>query len=98
MEFPIPNEFQVGGQNIKVILTDQYEGNVGTCCISEGIIKVCKRNISNGINSDSYNNNTFFHELTHAILDTMGENGLSDNETFVSTFSSFLCEAIRTMK
>lgn len=34
--------------------------------------------------------NTFYHELTHAILATMGETELDANEKFVSTFSSFL--------
>ena len=70
MNFPIPKEFTVGGQDIKVSVVDRIP----------------------------YNLNTFLHELTHTILDTMGEKELSSNEKFVSTFSSFLTEAIRTMK
>lgn len=42
--------------------------------------------------------NTFYHELTHSILDTMGEFDLSKNEKFVSTFSSFLNEALGSMR
>jgi hypothetical protein len=42
--------------------------------------------------------NTFYHELTHAILKTMGEYELNNNERFVCTFSSLLTEAIRSFK
>ena len=38
--------------------------------------------------------NTFYHELTHSILKTMGETELNDNEKFVCCFSSFLSEAM----
>lgn len=37
----------------------------------------------------------FYHELTHAILYTMGHE-LYDNEEFVNTFSAFLHQAIST--
>ena len=42
--------------------------------------------------------NTFFHELIHSILRTMGELELNDNEKFVNCFAGFLTEAIRTME
>lgn len=40
---------------------------------------------------------TFHHELTHAILYTMGSE-LYDNEQFVNTFSTFLAQALTTLK
>lgn len=39
----------------------------------------------------------FFHELTHAILGTM-KHELNNDEQFVSTFSSFLTEAMADAK
>lgn len=98
MEFKIPNEFTVGGQDIKVQLVNRIPYNVGEACLSTGTIKIALTNGSEEINTESYNLNTFLHEVTHTILDTMGEKELSSNEKFVSTFSSFLTEAIRTMK
>lgn len=41
---------------------------------------------------------TFWHELTHAILDRMGKTDLNDSEEFVNTFSAFLSGAIDTME
>lgn len=38
--------------------------------------------------------NTLYHEITHAILGTMGEVDLNNNERFVNCFSSFLAEAM----
>lgn len=39
---------------------------------------------------------TFMHELTHAILDSMHEHDLSNNEKFVQTFSGLLHQALTT--
>lgn len=41
---------------------------------------------------------TFYHELTHAILDAIGEDDLNCNEQFVDAFSNVLYQAIKTMK
>lgn len=92
----IPSKYNVGGQEMKVSLVDRCEDNkLGTCCVAGGRIE-----IANIFNKDrkcceSGKVNTFYHELTHSILDTMGEDELSGNEKFVSTFSSFLTEAMK---
>ena len=44
--------------------------------------------------SEGSKKNTFYHELTHSILKTMGEDELNNNEKFVCCFSSFLTEAM----
>lgn len=36
----------------------------------------------------------FWHEVTHAILDTMQEDELNENEKFVNTFAAFLHQII----
>lgn len=41
---------------------------------------------------------TFFHELTHMILNEMSADELNNDETFVTVFSGLLYQAIKTMK
>jgi hypothetical protein len=41
---------------------------------------------------------TFWHELTHAILEGMGEHRLNNNEPFVEEFSSRLYRAIKSAR
>lgn len=91
----IPSKISIGGQDIFVVKQERLEGdNLGECCVAQGRINIART--FNGKNqSESAQRNTFYHELTHAILDTIGENGLSNNEKFVRCFSSFLCEAMR---
>lgn len=94
----IPSAFQVGGQDIIVVEIEKCQNdNLGTCCIAEGVIEIA-RTFSGRTQCDSVKLNTFYHELTHAILDTMGETELSANERFVNTFSGFLTEAIKSFE
>ena len=67
--------------------------NLGLCCVAQGVIEIAKT-FKGRTQSDSVKLNTFFHELTHSILDTMGEFDLSKNEKFVNTFAGFLTEAM----
>lgn len=92
----IPNKLTLGGQEITVIHTDQIEGGVmGNCCIWDSTIKIAN-SYKGTPQSDGSKVNTFYHELTHLILDTMGEYELSANEKFISTFSSFLTGALKS--
>ena len=94
----IPKSFTVGGQDIDVRKVERCDsGCLGECCVSEGFVDIADTSKGREI-SDSVRLNTFYHELTHCILDTMGENELSANEKFVCTFSGFLTEAIRSFK
>jgi hypothetical protein len=43
-----------------------------------------------------FENTTFIHELTHAILESMNEFELSANEKFIEIFSSLLYQYIKT--
>lgn len=95
----IPKSLHVGGQELEVRLVERCKNNeLGTCCVAQGFIEIAERYNREAIVVPSVQFNTFLHELTHAILDTMGENELSANEKFVNTFSSFLAEAIRSSK
>lgn len=44
---------------------------------------------------EQYIKNTFVHEVLHAILDTMGETELNNNEKFVCGCAGYLTEAIQ---
>lgn len=93
----LPDYFRVGGQLLKVEHPKELEGaELGTCCVAEGSIKIADT-FRGKEQSESSKANTFFHELTHCILDTMGRDDLSADESFVNTFASFMNEAYFTM-
>lgn len=91
----IPKSYKVGGQLMEVHQVERCDNNnVGTSFLAGGYIELAdKCNKCDSI-PERMKVNTFFHELTHSILDTMGESELSANEKFVSCFSSFLTEAM----
>lgn len=94
----IPLCLNVGGQTISVNIKDRLESDkLGECCVAEARIDIAKT-FNGREQAFTTQLNTFYHELVHCILDTMGENDLSGNEKFVSCFSSFLCEAMTTQK
>ena len=96
MKFEIPESIEVGGTYINIELVDRLENNrLGQCILASGKIQIAQKFDKDYVQTESSKINTFFHELTHVILDTMGESELSQNEKFVSCFSSFLAEAIR---
>lgn len=91
----IPKSYKVGGQLIEVRRVERCDNNtVGMSLLGAGYIELAdKCNRCDSI-PERMKVNTFYHELTHSILDTMGESELSGNEKFVSCFSSFLTEAM----
>ena len=91
----IPPVVKVGGVQIDVKQVERCENNkIGLCLAAQGTIEIADLWDKDCKQCESSKRNTFFHELTHCILDTMGEGELSGNEKFVCTFSSFLNEAM----
>ena len=91
----IPNAYRGGGQLMEVRLVERCDDNtIGTCALSEGFIEIAEKHSRDSKQSESSKINTFYHELTHSILRTMGETELNENEKFVCCFSSFLTEAM----
>jgi hypothetical protein len=69
-------------------------------CFSEAdhTITIAQGNTKRGyVYSADERSNTFWHELTHAILYDMGSE-LTHNEKFVSSFADRLDQAIKTAK
>ena len=94
----IPHKFKVGGQDVNVEFANTIVGDrLGESVLWNGKIRISKT-YKGEPQTDSSQFNTFYHELTHAILDTMGEYELSANEKFVCSFSGFLSEAIRSFE
>ena len=90
----IPGKIRIGGQDIDVCIVERIEGEkLGQICVAEGKMLIAD-NFSTSKQSESSKVNTFIHEVVHGILDTMGENELSQNEKFVLTFSSFMVDVI----
>ena len=89
----------VGGNKLDIQLVDKIDGNsLGQTSVAEGYIKIARSyNCSRGdvLQSTSSREQTFYHELTHAILTVMDKRQLNDDEEFVCTFSSFLCAAMQ---
>jgi len=91
----IPPTVRIGGANIEIRQVERCSSNnLGECCIAGSYIEIAEKFDKCDQQSQDSKRNTFYHELTHAILDTMGETTLSRNEKFVCGFSSFLCEAM----
>lgn len=90
----IPSKIRIGGQDIEVCVVERIEDEkLGQICLAEGKLLIAD-NFSTKKQSETSKVNTFIHEVVHGILDTMGENEMSQNEKFVCAFSSFLVDAI----
>jgi hypothetical protein len=90
----IPKKFQLMGKSftVKVIGKNNWEDPEiwGQCDFANNTIEVLDLN-------PETNEQTFFHELVHAILMTMN-NKLNKNETFVDMFGALLHQALKTSK
>jgi len=67
----IPNEFYLFGSKWSVIFDNDYLDNIdayGECSYTERIIRLARKSNGN-IRSQESIEETFFHELFHAILD-----------------------------
>ena len=98
MKFNIPKKLTVGGVDYVVNIKDvlNYSGDFGFWQ-PQGTIDIARGAAGDRL-SGSRIRATFWHELTHAILDRMGRADLNNDESFVNTFSAFLSGAIDTME
>ena len=98
MDFNISKKFSIGSvdYNVKQLDYVNHGEDFGEWRCS-GDIELAN-NISGNKVSESQKKQTFWHELTHAILFQISKFDLNDDESFVNTFSSFLSEAINSMK
>ncbi len=100
MELKLPKKVQVGDRwySVEIVETMQRKAQMGYVYYGTGEIEMAKKcNVTNKPYSADEVNDTFWHELTHAILYDMGSS-LYKNERFVTRFANRLSKAIKTAK
>lgn len=93
----IPDKFNCAGMQYDVRTVEEQEGGTrygSTIHPTNQILLFGK--ISQYDVSKDQQIQTFWHEVTHCILDNMGEPDLSGSEKFVCTFSALLNEVMQS--
>jgi len=94
----MPNNFTLGGLNFHTEIVDNIDNTgLGRTINCTGLMKIAQKFYGQAIPQDSQER-TFYHELTHAILDELGYRELSNDEKFVDSFSSLLYQFEVTKK
>ena len=92
----IPRSFKLGAEVIDVIECDSlnFSKGLGQYIKGGGEIKISTNALGVYI-KDSSKERTYMHELCHALLYHIGEDGLSENERFVDALSGVLHQYIK---
>ena len=96
----IPKSFKLGKRTytVQVLPTMSRRGIMGSTYFESARILIGKRSKITGVAYKQEDiNDTFWHELTHAILNDMGS-PLERNEEFVTKFASRLNQVVSTAK
>ncbi len=94
----IPEKFKLNGKPIEVIVDDIFctsQVCYGEADFSERSITLCSCYGGKRL-SKKFKEQTFFHELVHMILDSMGKDRLKYDEDFVDLFATRLYEYEKT--
>ena len=96
----IPKEFKIGKKRYKVkqVRHTAPLGTMGSVHYEAGLVEIAT---NSGRNDRSFKqeemSDTFWHEVTHAILRDMGHK-LWNNEPFVTAFANRLNQVVNTAK
>jgi hypothetical protein len=96
----LPKKLKVGDRwySVEIVETMQRRAQMGCVYYGTGEIEVAiKSNTTNKPYTKAEVSDTFWHELTHAILYDMGSS-LYKNEKFVTRFANRLAKAINTAR
>lgn len=96
----LPKKLKVGDRwySVEIVETMQRRAQMGCVYYGTGEIEVAvKSNTTNKPYTKAEVSDTFWHELTHAILFDMGSS-LYKNEKFVTRFANRLAKAINTAR
>ena len=95
----IPHSFKLGDKNWSVHRVFAVEGKnkVGKVFYDLHAIQIATHRKKQP-RSDEAKAETFWHEVTHAILRDMGCHGLAGNEAFVTAFSTRLNQVVHTAR
>ncbi len=100
MQLQLPKKLKVGERwySVEIVETMERRAQMGHVYYGTGAIEVAlKSNVTNKPYSMDEVSDTFWHELTHAILYDMGHR-LHKDEQFVTRFANRLAKAIKTAK
>ena len=96
--FLIPERFKLNNTLINVIVDDDYcsiDGCYGEADFDEKVITICEKFKGKKLTRKE-REQTYFHELVHMILDSMGKDRMKWDEDFVDTFAKRLYEYEKT--
>lgn len=96
----LPRKIKVGDRwySVEIVETMQRRAQMGCVYYGTGAIEVAtKSNTTDKPYTKAEVSDTFWHELTHAILYDMGSS-LYKNEKFVTRFANRLSKAINTAR
>jgi hypothetical protein len=96
----LPKKLKVGDRwySVEIVETMQRRAQMGCVYYGTGEIEVAvKSNTTNKPYTKAEVSDTFWHELTHAILYDMGSS-LYKDEKFVTRFANRLAKAINTAR
>jgi len=99
-EKQLPTKFTLGAIEWNISIEDVDLSNkdvLGESCGITNKIKIAKHYKGEKMNPQN-KELTLYHEVVHAILDTLGEFELSKNEEFVQKFSLLLHQFEKTKK
>jgi hypothetical protein len=94
---PIPRKIRVGRKRYSIDVVESLiqRGLMGTIRYDEQRIQIGKQSNKTGrMFTSNEINESFWHELVHAILYDMDEHKLNRNEAFVTAFAKRLSEAV----
>ena len=96
----LPKKIRVGNRwySVDVVESMRNKSEMGRVHYERRTIELAKRTHHGVPFRLSALEDTFWHELTHAILHSMGEHELNNRESFVEEFANRLSAAIRTAR
>lgn len=98
MKAKVPKSFSLAGLEWTITHGEvPSEGNLGHCDFFEQEIIVKSKYNGKKINQQTQAH-TFYHELVHALLMSMGQHELNQNEEFVDLLGNFLYQFSKTAK
>ena len=99
-QLTLPKKVQIGVKwySVDVVETMRNKAHMGEANYPEQTITLGRRTHHGVPFKLSALHETFWHELVHVILHSMGEDKLNDNEKFVEEFSHRLAKAIQTAR
>ena len=93
----IPIKFTLGGTEYRVKIEDSSIDNAVVAQVSypEALVSVSSRSKGKKCTAD-YMEASFYHELVHAMLETMGKHTLSEDEELVEGLANQLHQFMKT--